>query len=352
MFEAGDMPSGQVVSYSYDVLGRRANRVANGVTTTFQYDAVDVVIDRGSDGSAFDYLNGLGIDDKLRQTGGIGGTLYFLQDHLGSTSALTSSTGALLEQQQYEAFGANTGSTQTRYGYTGRERDELTGLMYYRARWYDSQQGRFLSEDPLGLSSGLNHFIYVDDNPLNNVDPFGLQKKKSQEECNKLIEKIRRFTNKINTTWKRLKDAGFIDRGGKKRPDGSTTKPFGHYEKLENDQRGLANRLLEWLDDCWDDCDPPPSIPKEIDDAFKAIKLIPPMGFPSASRAPIAERSPAPPKPSSAPTPLPGTVPHGNIDLNAAANAGAWAAAGAVLYWVISEGSRIIFPPRNLIPIP
>jgi RHS repeat-associated protein len=168
------LPNGQVVSYGYDPLGRRVSRGANGATTTFQYDGADVVIDRESGGSAYDYLNGLDIDDKLRQSGGAFGTLYFLQDHLGSTAALTGAGGALIEQQQYEAFGANAGSVRTRYGYTGRERDESAELIYYRARWNDPQQGRFTSEDPIGLSGGLNLYGYADGNPIGFKDPLGL----------------------------------------------------------------------------------------------------------------------------------------------------------------------------------
>jgi RHS repeat-associated protein len=168
------LPNGEVVNYEYDVLGRRVSRAAGGNTTTFQYDTLDVVIDRLSGGGAFDYLNGLGIDDKLRQSGGANGTLYFLQDHLGSTAALTSPGGGLVEQRQYEAFGASAGSVQTRYGYTGREQDELTGLNYYRARWFDPAQGRFLREDPIGFQSGLNLYRYVSNNPISRNDPLGL----------------------------------------------------------------------------------------------------------------------------------------------------------------------------------
>jgi uncharacterized protein RhaS with RHS repeats len=72
----------------------------------------------------------------------------YLQDHLGSTTALTGSSGTLIAQQQYEVFGINAGSVKGRYRYTGREQDELIGLTHYRERWYDPQQGRFLSEDP------------------------------------------------------------------------------------------------------------------------------------------------------------------------------------------------------------
>lgn len=145
------------------------------------------MLDRGSDGSAVDYLNSLGIDEKLRQTSN-SGPLYFIQDHLASTSALTDGFGNVLERMQYEAFGESAGSALTRYGYTGRERDAATGLMYYRARWYDSQQGRFLSEDPIGENGSLNLYAYVGNNPIRNIDPLGL--KLSKAECDRLKKQI------------------------------------------------------------------------------------------------------------------------------------------------------------------
>lgn len=170
------LPSGQTLDYGYDATGRRVSSSVNGAATTYQYDGMDVVIDR-SNGSAVDYLNGLGIDDKLRQSDATWGTMYFLQDHLGSTLGLTNAGGGLVEAlQQYDAFGAGSGSARTRYGFTGRERDVATGLMHYRARWYDSQQGRFLSEDPIGLAGGdANLYAYVYNSPSNLFDPIGLQ---------------------------------------------------------------------------------------------------------------------------------------------------------------------------------
>ena len=50
----------------------------------------------------------------------------------------------------------------------------MTGLLYYRTRFYDSQLGRFISEDPIGLSGGINSFAYVSNNPQNSSDPSGL----------------------------------------------------------------------------------------------------------------------------------------------------------------------------------
>jgi hypothetical protein len=79
----------------------------------------------------------LGIDNKLRQTSSTRGVSYYLSDNLGSTAGLTDAGGGVGEQQAYDSFGNNTGTTRTRYTYTGRERDPDTVLLYYRARWHD-----------------------------------------------------------------------------------------------------------------------------------------------------------------------------------------------------------------------
>lgn len=44
--------------------------------------------------------------------------------------------------------------------------------MYYRARWYDPQQGRFISEDPFGLKAGINLYSYVKNDPTRFTDPM------------------------------------------------------------------------------------------------------------------------------------------------------------------------------------
>src|SRR6185369_2518350 len=89
------LPSGTTVGYKYDALGRRIQRIpSTGATTNFIYDGQDVVKDLNSDGSTVDYLNGPGVDNKLRLTDSrliALGPLYFLQDQLGSTTALTNS---------------------------------------------------------------------------------------------------------------------------------------------------------------------------------------------------------------------------------------------------------------------
>jgi RHS repeat-associated protein len=171
------LPNRVVVSYKYDALGRRIQRTSNGgENERYVYDGQDVLLDLNADWSvATTYLNAPGIDNHLRQTSATTGVRYYLTDHLGSTVAMTDTTGNIVEQLTYDSFGNSTGNSLTRYTYTGREFDPDTGLMYYRARWYDPQVGRFISEDPIGLSGGINPFAYVHNAPINNTDPMGLE---------------------------------------------------------------------------------------------------------------------------------------------------------------------------------
>ncbi len=121
------------------------------------------------------YHNGLGIDNKLKLTSN-GVSKYFLQDHLGSTIGLTDSSGTVSSSASYDSFGNSTNNLTTRYQFTGREFDSFTGLQYSRARWYDANLGRFISEDPIGFAGGdVNLFGYVRNNPVSRIDPSGLQ---------------------------------------------------------------------------------------------------------------------------------------------------------------------------------
>ncbi|MBK8148552.1 MAG: RHS domain-containing protein [Acidobacteria bacterium] len=100
---------------------------------------------------------------------------YFIADHLGSTNALTDSSGNVTSSASYDSFGNASGNLATRYKFTGREYDDFTGLHYYRARWYDSSLGRFISEDPIAFAGGdVNLYGYVRNKPVSYSDPFGL----------------------------------------------------------------------------------------------------------------------------------------------------------------------------------
>jgi YD repeat-containing protein len=112
---------GVTVTFAYDALGRRVQNTSSaGATTKFVYDGADVVRDLdGSGNTVADYLNGPGIDNKLRQTAS-GVVSYFATDHLGTTVALTGASGSLSSTLNYDSFGNVTGgSPSTRYTFPG-----------------------------------------------------------------------------------------------------------------------------------------------------------------------------------------------------------------------------------------
>ncbi|MFA5652722.1 MAG: RHS repeat-associated core domain-containing protein, partial [Desulfomonilia bacterium] len=171
------------VNFKYDPFGRRIEKKvidATGTTThTYVYDGEDIAFESVYDGTATTtthYVHGPGIDEPLAMVRG--GQVYcYHADGLGSIVALTDNTQAVVQSYSYEVFGlaAPSGSMDQPYGFTGREFDPETGLYFYRARYYDPMEGRFISKDPLGFAAGdVNLFGYVQNNPVNWIDPWGL----------------------------------------------------------------------------------------------------------------------------------------------------------------------------------
>ena len=122
------------------------------------------------------YLSGLGLDDVHAQIAA-SGVISYLRDGLNSTVALTNGSGAIAGSYTYSPYGDSVGGgagVTAPFQFTGREDDAGTGLYYYRARYYSPQLSRFISEDPLGLSAGLNLYAYVSGNPISLIDPRGL----------------------------------------------------------------------------------------------------------------------------------------------------------------------------------
>ncbi len=167
----------QKVRYVYDALGRRVRRHIPGTKelTKFTYDGDDVILDDDLNSGTTKYVNGPGIDNKLRSTTS-SSVRYLLADHLGSTNGLTNSSGTLTDSNSYDSFGNPSDPTfPSRYGFTGRGYDSFSALQYSRARFYDPKIGRFTSEDPIGFGSGaVNIYGYVGNNALNATDPTGL----------------------------------------------------------------------------------------------------------------------------------------------------------------------------------
>jgi RHS repeat-associated protein len=165
-------------SFVYDGLGRREKKSVNGNLTEFLYDGLNPVQETSGAAVVANILPGLGIDEHLARADVPSATTrYFLPDVLGSAIALTDSAGAVQTDYTYEPFGrtvATGASNSSSYQYTGRENDS-TGLYYHRSRYYHPILQRFVIEDPIDFSGGnVNFYVYVENNPLNLVDPLGL----------------------------------------------------------------------------------------------------------------------------------------------------------------------------------
>jgi RHS repeat-associated protein len=110
-------------------------------------------------------------------------TRYQFGNHLGSASVELSEDGSLISYEEYHPYGtpalqAGRSAAELslkRYRYTGKERDEETGLYFHGARYYASWLGRWTACDPGGLADVINLYMYVRGNPIIHGDFDGLQ---------------------------------------------------------------------------------------------------------------------------------------------------------------------------------
>jgi RHS repeat-associated protein len=169
--------TGGTVSFKYDPLRRRIEKTTSSATSIYVYDGINLVEETNGSGSVVArYSQGASFDEPLAMLRSAT-TSFYEEDGLGSVTSLSSGAGALAQTYTFDSFGnqtASSGSLTNPFRYTARELDSETGLYFYRARYFDPQTGRFLSEDPVGFSVGNNFYAYVLNNPVNLIDPVGL----------------------------------------------------------------------------------------------------------------------------------------------------------------------------------
>jgi RHS repeat-associated protein len=167
------------VSFRYDPSGRRIQKSGPNGTTNFLYDGANIIeeLDASGNENARYAQNAKGIDEPFAELRS-GVTGFYEADGLGSITSLSAPTATLSNTYTYDAFGnvvAATGSFVNPFQFTARDFDVETGLRYYRARYYDANIGRFLSEDAVGIPEAVNLYRYAENNPNRFVDPLGQQ---------------------------------------------------------------------------------------------------------------------------------------------------------------------------------
>lgn len=100
---------------------------------------------------------------------------------------MSDSSGSVIERYTYDPYGKMTirdnvgnvlaaSTIDNAYLYSSRRYDDATGLYYYRNRMYSPTLGRFMQRDPEGYGDGMNVYAYVQLNPINFLDPYGLDR--------------------------------------------------------------------------------------------------------------------------------------------------------------------------------
>ncbi|HEX5736593.1 MAG TPA: SpvB/TcaC N-terminal domain-containing protein [Blastocatellia bacterium] len=107
---------------------------------------------------------------------------YQFGNHLGSASLELDAQAQIVSYEEYYPYGSTSyqaarSQTETpkRYRYTGKERDDESGLYYHGSRYYAPWLGRWTAADPAGVKDGLNIYSYVGNNPVMLHDPSGTQ---------------------------------------------------------------------------------------------------------------------------------------------------------------------------------
>lgn len=102
---------------------------------------------------------------------------YHLGDHLGSSNVVIDAGGSWVNREEYTPYGeTGFGSfARKRYRFTGKERDDESGLHYFGLRFYTPWLSRWMSCDPAGTVDGLCLYCYARSNPLHLIDPDGAQ---------------------------------------------------------------------------------------------------------------------------------------------------------------------------------
>jgi RHS repeat-associated protein len=109
---------------------------------------------------------------------------YNVEDHLGTSSVTLASNGSMVNREEYYPFGETCfgAFAKKRYRFTGKEKDNETGLYYYGARYYAAWTCRFVSVDPLANKyPQLTPYNYAANDPIGDLDIDGMQNTKTPE---------------------------------------------------------------------------------------------------------------------------------------------------------------------------
>lgn len=169
---------GASYNFAHDGAGNRLEAVRGGVVTRYIYDASASLLAEadGQNQIMRYYIYGLGLMAMVTPADQV---YCYHFNAVGSTIAITDLAQVVQNKYTYDPFGEILNAEEAvsqPFTFVGQYgvMTEPNGLYYMRARYYDPDVGRFISEDPIGFEGGdVNLFAYVLNNPLNFIDPEG-----------------------------------------------------------------------------------------------------------------------------------------------------------------------------------
>jgi RHS repeat-associated protein len=172
-------PTNGVWRFTYDAFGNRTAVIENEITNSYLIDPGgmgDVAAEYQDNGilvARFD--DALGLVSRIDASGN---AAYYGYDACGHTRQVTDSAGNVVNSYDYDAFGILLATQETianPFQYVGRfgVMTDANGLQFMRARYYASDMGRFIGNDPTHYQGGPNFYVYAANNPLTFIDPTG-----------------------------------------------------------------------------------------------------------------------------------------------------------------------------------
>ena len=202
--QSADLGGGGAVFFLYDSSGQRVRKIVERQNGTKQeerfYIGTGYEVYREYDGAGANAIlerqtlhiaDGVQrlalVETRTKGDDGLPAQLvrYQFSNHLGSACLELDDAGQVISYEEYYPYGSTSYQagrstaevSLKRYRYTGKERDEETGITYHGARYYAPWLGRWTSADPAGLAAGMNLYRYADANPVRFNDPAGLEPK-------------------------------------------------------------------------------------------------------------------------------------------------------------------------------
>jgi RHS repeat-associated protein len=195
------------LSYTYDAENHRTGVTNTSGTTTYIVDPNPVlsqVLVKTTGSTITRYVYGIGL--IYEETGTAASFYHF--SRRGDTVAMTDAAGAVTDRFSYGVYGellTHTGSSTSPFQFNGfyGVQTDTNGLYHHRARYYSPSLRRFLSQDPIGFSGGLNFYAFVAGNPVYQVDPSG---ETFDIEDQQSFDKARDYLTRNNPLAKRIFD--------------------------------------------------------------------------------------------------------------------------------------------------